>query len=140
MKVVQEGLEKLLGSEEKEDVTLMGKNIEKLAKAYKKLIMLINPRLTSVEVKKAAKLTKDKQQAQWTMNSIQDWQCLMQMLERMLMGVLRAFKTESRDWKTNQQSKEVKVMVLDGSAGLRKLVMRQRHLCRELTALPVMSQ
>ena len=38
MKVVQDGLEELLRTEEKEDVTLMGKNLEKLAKAFKKSI------------------------------------------------------------------------------------------------------
>ena len=42
MKVVQDGLEKLLGTEEKAIVTLMGKNLEKLAKALKKSMMAIN--------------------------------------------------------------------------------------------------
>ena len=48
IKEVQDGLKKLLGMEEKEVVTSMGKNLEKLAQAFKKSMSAINSRLVLV--------------------------------------------------------------------------------------------
>ena len=45
IKEVQDGLKKLLGMEEKEVETLMGKNLEKLAKALNKSMTAINSQL-----------------------------------------------------------------------------------------------
>ena len=67
MKEVQDGLEKLLGMEEKEVVTPMGKNLEKLAKAFKRSMMAINSRLVLVEVK-VSKLAIDDQAADYKFN------------------------------------------------------------------------
>jgi hypothetical protein len=48
-KITREGPEKLLSSSEKQDVDVMGKNLEKLAVACKKSMGAINSMLTSVE-------------------------------------------------------------------------------------------
>ena len=67
MKEIQDGLGNLLGLEEKEVIASMGKNLEKLAKAFKKSMTAINSRLVSVEVK-VSKLLKDDQAADYEFN------------------------------------------------------------------------
>jgi hypothetical protein len=60
IKTTQEGLEKLLGSTEREDISSMGKNLGKLASAYRKSMLGINTRLCQIELK-VSKLSSEGQ-------------------------------------------------------------------------------
>jgi len=60
-KSTREGLERVLNLSIKEDVALMGRNLEKLAKAYKRSMGALNARLISLEVK-VHKMGKEEQE------------------------------------------------------------------------------
>jgi hypothetical protein len=60
IKLTQEGLEKLSSSTEREDITSMGKNLGKLASAFRKSMLGINTRLIQIELK-VSKLSSEGQ-------------------------------------------------------------------------------
>ena len=61
MEVAREGLEKILGLAEKDNMSLTGENLEKLAKAHNESMKVVSSRVTLVMEVKVAKLAKEDQ-------------------------------------------------------------------------------